>query len=203
MTDRIRAISEKAHELTRKTRQGLDGIGDEVRTGNKRTTQVAEAARRAVEVATREIATLNAATIEQTRQIEQHAQPHQRPVGRDPEGHQPDHRGDAVPGHHAPEARALHKPTLGRGGRVAGAAVARDPRAAAARPLPRGESLFAERLPRRAQGQSLEADGRRLDEAGAAANAAAASAGEMQAPRNRATRTRRWSSSDVARDACS
>jgi methyl-accepting chemotaxis protein len=70
MTDRIRAISEKAHELTRKTRQGLDGIGDEVRTGNKRTTQVAEAARRAVEVATSEIATLNAATIEQTRQIE-------------------------------------------------------------------------------------------------------------------------------------
>jgi methyl-accepting chemotaxis protein len=70
MTDRIRAISEKAHELTRKTRQGLDGIGDEVRTGNKRTTQVAEAARRAVEVATTEIATLNAATIEQTKQIE-------------------------------------------------------------------------------------------------------------------------------------
>lgn len=70
MTDRIRAISEKAHELTRKTRTGLDAIGDEVRTGNKRTTQVAEAARRAVEVATTEIATLNSATIEQTRQIE-------------------------------------------------------------------------------------------------------------------------------------
>ena len=70
MTDRIRAISAEAHELTRKTRQGLDAIGDEVRQGNKRTTQVAEAARRAVEVARAEIGTLNDATIEQTRQIE-------------------------------------------------------------------------------------------------------------------------------------
>jgi methyl-accepting chemotaxis protein len=70
MTDRIRAISAQAHDLTRKTRQGLDAIGDEVRQGNKRTTQVAEAARRAVEVARQEIGTLNAATIEQTRQIE-------------------------------------------------------------------------------------------------------------------------------------
>ena len=70
MTDRIRAISAEAHELTRKTRTGLDAIGDEVRQGNKRTNQVAEAARRAVEVARTEIDTLNAATIEQTRQIE-------------------------------------------------------------------------------------------------------------------------------------
>jgi hypothetical protein len=70
MTDRIRGISAEAHELTRKTRQGLDGIGEEVRQGNKRTTQVAEAARRAVETARTEIGTLNAATIEQTRQIE-------------------------------------------------------------------------------------------------------------------------------------
>ncbi len=70
MTDRIRAISAQAHELTRKTRHGLDAIGDEVRQGNKRTTQVAEAARRAVEVARSEITTLNDATIEQTRQIE-------------------------------------------------------------------------------------------------------------------------------------
>ena len=70
MTDRIRAISGEAHELTRKTRQGLDAIGDEVRAGNRRTTQVAEAARRAVETARAEIDTLNEATIEQTRQIE-------------------------------------------------------------------------------------------------------------------------------------
>ena len=70
MTDRIRGISGEAHELTRKTRQGLDAIGDEVRQGNKRTTQVAEAARRAVEVARGEIDKLNAATIDQTRQIE-------------------------------------------------------------------------------------------------------------------------------------
>ncbi|HET9410479.1 MAG TPA: hypothetical protein VFO75_01225, partial [Candidatus Dormibacteraeota bacterium] len=70
MTDRIRTISAEAHELTRKTRQGLDAIGDEVRQGNKRTTQVAEAARRAVEIARTEIGTLNAATIAQTQQIE-------------------------------------------------------------------------------------------------------------------------------------
>jgi hypothetical protein len=70
MTDRIRAISAEAHELTRKTRHGLDGIGEEVRQGNKRTMQVAEAARRAVETARAEIGTLNAATIEKTRQIE-------------------------------------------------------------------------------------------------------------------------------------
>jgi methyl-accepting chemotaxis protein len=70
MTDRIRAISSEAHELTRKTRQGLDAIGDEVRQGNKRTTQVADAARRAVEAARGEIDTLNAAAIEKTQQIE-------------------------------------------------------------------------------------------------------------------------------------
>jgi hypothetical protein len=70
MTDRIRTISAEAHELTRKTRHGLDAIGDEVRQGNKRTTQVAEAARRAVEIARTEIGTLNAATIAQTQQIE-------------------------------------------------------------------------------------------------------------------------------------
>ena len=50
ITDRIRGISAEAHELTRKTRQGLDAIGDEVRQGNKRTTQAAEAARNAVEI---------------------------------------------------------------------------------------------------------------------------------------------------------
>ncbi len=71
MTDRIRAISAEAHELTRKTRHGLLAIGEEVREGNRRTTQVAEAARRAVEVARSEIDTLNAATIEQTRQVEE------------------------------------------------------------------------------------------------------------------------------------
>jgi hypothetical protein len=70
MTYRIRTISADAHELTRKTRHGLDAIGDEVRQGNKRTTQVAEAARRAVEIARSEIGTLNAATIAQTQQIE-------------------------------------------------------------------------------------------------------------------------------------
>jgi hypothetical protein len=70
MTDRIRAISGEAHELTRKTRAGLDAIGDEVRQGNKRTNQVADAARRAVGLARAEINTLNAATIEQTQQIE-------------------------------------------------------------------------------------------------------------------------------------
>ena len=70
IVDRIRGIAAEAHELTRKTRSGLDAIGDEVRQGNRRTTQVAQAARRAVEVARAEITTLNAATIDQTRQIE-------------------------------------------------------------------------------------------------------------------------------------
>jgi methyl-accepting chemotaxis protein len=70
MTDRIRAISAEAHELTRKTRSGLDAIGEEVRQGNKRTMQVAEAARRAANTAREEITTLNAATIEQTEQVE-------------------------------------------------------------------------------------------------------------------------------------
>ena len=70
MTDRIRSISAEAHELTRRTRQGLDAIGDEVRQGNKRTTLVAQAARQAVEVARGEIGKLNAATIEQTRHVE-------------------------------------------------------------------------------------------------------------------------------------
>jgi hypothetical protein len=70
MTDRIRAISAHAHELTRKTRHGLESIGNEVREGNKRTTQVAETARRAVEVARAEIGTLKGATIEQTRKVE-------------------------------------------------------------------------------------------------------------------------------------
>ena len=70
ITDRIRAISAEAHELTRKTRAGLDSIGDEVRQGNKRTNQAADAARRAVGLARAEINTLNAATTEQTRQIQ-------------------------------------------------------------------------------------------------------------------------------------
>ena len=70
MTDRIRSISAEAHDLTRKTRAGLDAIGDEVRQGNKRTIQVADAARKAVGLARAEINTLNAATIEQTRQVE-------------------------------------------------------------------------------------------------------------------------------------
>lgn len=70
MTDRIRAISAHAHELTRKTRHGLEAIGNEVREGNKRTTQVAETARRAVEVARAEIGSLKGATIEQTRKVE-------------------------------------------------------------------------------------------------------------------------------------
>src|SRR6185437_3463860 len=63
MTDRIRGISAEAHELTRKTRAGLDAIGDEVRQGNKRTTQVAEAARRAVEIARQKLERLHKPTL--------------------------------------------------------------------------------------------------------------------------------------------
>ncbi|QJR15042.1 methyl-accepting chemotaxis protein [Usitatibacter palustris] len=70
MTDRIRGISAQAHELTRKARQGLEAIGDEVRQGNRRTTQVADAARRAVDTARSEVSALSSSTIEQTNQIE-------------------------------------------------------------------------------------------------------------------------------------
>jgi hypothetical protein len=147
MTDRIRAISQEAHELTRKTRHGLDAIGDEVRAGNKRTTQVAEAAGAPSRWRAPRSRRSTPPPSSRRARWRSTIEPHQRPVGRDPEGHQPHHRGDAVPGHHAPEARAPAQAHARRGLGCALAALARDPRHAAARSLPRGQGVFAKRAP--------------------------------------------------------
>lgn len=173
MTDRIRAISEKAHELTRKTRQGLDGIGDEVRTGNKRTTQVAEAARRAVEVATREIATLNAATIAQTRQIEQTL----NRINDLSVEIQKDINQIIVAMQFQDITRQKlerHKPTLGAAVESL-SALSHETRALLQRDLYRAVKAYSQSAFQPRQGrESLEADGRKLDEVGAAGGAAPA-----------------------------
>jgi len=173
MTDRIRAISEKAHELTRKTRQGLDGIGDEVRTGNKRTTQVAEAARRAVEVATREIATLNAATIAQTRQIEQTL----NRINDLSVEIQKDINQIIVAMQFQDITRQKlerHKPTLGAAVESL-SALSHETRALLQRDLYRAVKAYSQSAFQPRQGrESLEADGRKLDEVGAAGGAARA-----------------------------
>jgi methyl-accepting chemotaxis protein len=173
MTDRIRAISEKAHELTRKTRQGLDGIGNEVRTGNKRTTQVAEAARRAVEVATREIATLNAATIAQTRQIEQTL----NRINDLSVEIQKDINGIIVAMQFQDITRQKlerHKPTLGAAVESL-STLSHETRALLQRDLYRAVKAYSQSAfqPRKGR-ESLEADGRKLDEVGAAASEPAA-----------------------------
>lgn len=173
MTDRIRAISEKAHELTRKTRQALDGIGDEVRTGNKRTTQVAEAARRAVEVATREIATLNAATIAQTRQIEQTL----NRINDLSVEIQKDINQIIVAMQFQDITRQKlerHKPTLGAAVESL-SALSHETRALLQRDLYRAVKAYSQSAFQPRQGrESLEADGRKLDEVGAAGGAAPA-----------------------------
>lgn len=168
MTDRIRAISEKAHELTRKTRQGLDAIGDEVRTGNKRTTQVAEAARRAVEVATTEIATLNAATIEQTKQIESTL----NRINDLSVEIQKDINHIIVAMQFQDITRQklerLHKPTLGAAAESL-SLLSHETRALLQRDLYRAVKAYSQSAlqPRRGK-EALEAEGRALDEAGAA-----------------------------------
>ncbi|MEO5695221.1 MAG: methyl-accepting chemotaxis protein [Usitatibacter sp.] len=168
MTDRIRAISEKAHDLTRKTRKGLDGIGDEVRTGNKRTTQVAEAARRAVEVATREIATLNGATIAQTRQIEQTL----NRINDLSVEIQKDINQIIVAMQFQDITRQKlerHKPTLGAAVESL-SSLSHETRALLQRDLYRAVKAYSQSAfqPRSGK-EALEADGRKLDEAGAAA----------------------------------
>lgn len=60
MTDRIRGISERANELTRRTRLGLDGIRDEIRTSRKQTVVAAEKVASAIQLVSGEIKTLNA-----------------------------------------------------------------------------------------------------------------------------------------------
>ena len=169
MTDRIRAISEKAHELTRKTRHGLDSIGDEVRTANKRTTQVAEAARRAVDVARSEIATLNAATIEQTRQVESTL----TRINDLSVEIQKDINQIIVAMQFQDITRQklerLHKPTLGAAAESL-SLLSHETRALLQRDLYRAVKAYSQSaLQPRAGRDALEADGRKLDEVGAAA----------------------------------
>ncbi len=170
MTDRIRAISEKAHELTRKTRQGLDAIGDEVRTGNKRTTQVAEAARRAVEVARSEITTLNSATIEQTRQIEEtlnRINDLSVEIKKDINQIIVSMQFQDIT---RQKLERLHKPTLGAAAESL-SLLSHETRALLQRDLYRAVKAYSQSAlqPRGGGGAALEADGRKLDEVGAAA----------------------------------
>ena len=174
MTDRIRAISAQAHELTRKTRHGLDAIGDEVRTGNKRTTQVADRARRAVEVARSEITTLNAATIEQTRQIEGTL----KRINDLSVEIQQDINHIIVAMQFQDITRQklerLHKPTLGAATESL-SLLSHETRALLQRDLYRAVKAYSQSgLQPKGGRESLEADGRRLDEVGASASEAPA-----------------------------
>jgi hypothetical protein len=116
-----------------------------VRQGNKRTTQVAEArAARWTPRASRSIP-LNAATIEQTRQIEETL----KRINDLSVEIQKDINQIIVAMQFQDITRQkLERCTSPRSAprRIAVAAVARDPGAAAARPLSRGARLFAERL---------------------------------------------------------
>ena len=170
----------KTNGSTRKTRQGLDAIGDEVRTGNKRTTQVAEAARRAVEVATSEIATLNAATIEQTRQIESTL----NRINDLSVEIQKDINQIIVAMQFQDITRQklerLHKPTLGAAAESL-SLLSHETRALLQRDLYRAVKAYSQSAlqPRRGK-DALEADGRALDEAGA--TAAPDAQGEQKPP---------------------
>ena len=173
MTDRIRAISAQAHELTRKTRHGLDAIGDEVRTGNKRTTQVADRARRAVEVARSEITTLNAATIEQTRQIEGTL----KRINDLSVEIQQDINHIIVAMQFQDITRQklerLHKPTL-QASAESLSLLSHETRALLQRDLYRAVKAYSQSgLQPKGGRESLEAEGRRLDEVGASAGEAA------------------------------
>ena len=181
MTDRIRAISAEAHELTRRTRQGLDAIGDEVRAGNKRTTQVAEAARRAVDVARTEIATLNAATIEQTRQMEGTI----KRINDLSVEIQKDINHIIVAMQFQDITRQklerLHKPTLGAATESL-SLLSHETQALLQRDLYRAVRAYSQSAlkPRRGDLEGLEADGRRLDEAVAAARPREAGEGDKK-----------------------
>lgn len=181
MTDRIRAISAEAHELTRKTRHGLDAIGDEVRAGNRRTTQVAEAARRAVEVARTEIATLNAATIEQTRQMESAI----KRINDLSVEIQKDINQIIVAMQFQDITRQklerLHKPTLGAASESL-ALLSHETQALLQRDLYRAVKAYSQSAlkPRKADIEGLDAESRRLEEAVAAARPAEAGAADKK-----------------------
>ena len=181
MTDRIRAISAEAHELTRKTRQGLDAIGDEVRAGNKRTTQVAEAARRAVEVARTEIATLNEATIDQTRQMEstvQRINDLSMEIQKDI-----NHIIVAMQFQDITRQKLerLHKPTLGAATESL-SLLSHETQALLQRDLYRAVKAYSQSAlrPRRGEIDAPEADARKLDEAVAAAKPRESSEGDKK-----------------------
>lgn len=179
MTDRIRSISAEAHELTRRTRQGLDAIGDEVRQGNKRTTQVAEAARRAVEIARSEIATLNAATIDQTRQVEETL----KRINDLSVEIQKDINQIIVAMQFQDITRQklerLHKPTLGAAAESL-SLLSHETRALLQRDLYRAVKAYSQSAlqPRLGGRESLEAEGRKLDEVGASTQAPPPAGGE-------------------------
>jgi len=170
ITDRIRAISAEAHELTRKTRHGLDAIGDEVRQGNKRTTQVAEAARRAVEIARSEISMLNAATIDQTRQVEATL----KRINDLSVEIQKDINQIIVAMQFQDITRQklerLHKPTLGAAAESL-SLLSHETRAMLQRDLYRAVKAYSQSAmkPRNSDIEGLEAESRKLDEAVAAA----------------------------------
>ncbi len=70
MTDRVRAISEQSHDLTRRARKGLESIREEVTLATKHTMSAAISARGAANIAALEIQKLNSGMFEMGNEIE-------------------------------------------------------------------------------------------------------------------------------------
>ncbi len=70
MTDRVRAISEQSHDLTRRARKGLESIREEVTLATKHTMSAAISARGAANIAALEIQKLNGGMFEMGNEIE-------------------------------------------------------------------------------------------------------------------------------------
>lgn len=70
ITDRVRAISEQSHDLTRRARKGLESIRDEVTLATKHTMSAAISARTAANLAATEIQKLNIGMLEMGAKIE-------------------------------------------------------------------------------------------------------------------------------------
>lgn len=70
MTDRVRAISEQSHDLTRRARKGLESIREEVTLATKHTMSAAISARGAANIAALEIQKLNSGMLEMGNEIE-------------------------------------------------------------------------------------------------------------------------------------
>ena len=69
MTDRVRAISEQSHDLTRRARCGLDSIRTEVGTATKGIAKAAELSRASADNAAIEIEKLNVGMLDKEREI--------------------------------------------------------------------------------------------------------------------------------------